>query len=87
MFHIAGTKAGSGYDLELIPRNPSMKRIFQKLDLHLNADLFAERTDMIQSNGNQIITTYTHPEHNPLPPGTFEFSPPAGTEVTTPLGK
>ena len=87
MFHIAGSKAGSGYDLELTPRNPSMKRIFQKLELHLNAELFAERTNMLQPNGNQIITTYTHPEHSALPASTFEFTPPAGTEVTTPLGR
>ncbi|HEY1893191.1 MAG TPA: outer membrane lipoprotein carrier protein LolA, partial [Chthoniobacterales bacterium] len=33
-FHIAGDKAEKGYDLELTPRNPSMKRIFQKLLLH-----------------------------------------------------
>src|SRR5436309_1191818 len=87
MFHIAGSKAGSGYDLELTPRNPSMKRIFQKLELHLNAELFAERTNMLQPNGNQIITTYTHPDHSALPASTFESTPPAGTEVTTPLGR
>src|SRR5205823_3690907 len=47
-FHISGEKSEKGYDLELTPRNPSMKRIFQKLLLHLSNDLFAERTDMLQ---------------------------------------
>ena len=86
-FHISGAKSEKGYDLELLPRNPSMKRIFQKLLLHLNNDLFAERTDMLQGNGDRIVTTYENTGHVAVPPGQFEFTPPPGTEVTTPLGK
>jgi outer membrane lipoprotein carrier protein len=86
-FHIAGNKAEKGYDLELTPRNPSMKRIFQKLLLHLSDDLFAERTDMLQPNGDQIVTTYQNPNHAAIPPSQFEFTPPPDTEVSTPLGK
>jgi len=86
-FHLAGNKAEKGYDLELTPRNPSMKRIFQKLLLHLSDDLFAERTDMLQPNGDQIVTTYQNPNHAAVPPSQFEFTPPPGTEVSTPLGK
>ncbi|MBV9008500.1 MAG: outer membrane lipoprotein carrier protein LolA [Verrucomicrobia bacterium] len=87
MFHITGSKTDSGYDLELLPRNPSMKRIFQKLELHLTNDLFAERTAMLQPNGDRIITTYSNPAHAALPASTFEFTPPAGTDISTPLGK
>jgi outer membrane lipoprotein carrier protein len=86
-FHIAGNKAEKGYDLELTPRNPSMKRIFQKLLLHLSDDLFAERTDMLQPNGDQIVTVYQNPNHAAIPPSQFEFTPPPDTEVSTPLGK
>ncbi len=86
-FHIAGTKTDAGYDLELTPRNPSMKRIFQKLSLRLNKDLFAERTDMLQPNGDRIVTIYTNPAHAALPASTFEFNPPAGTDISTPLGR
>jgi outer membrane lipoprotein carrier protein len=86
-FHIAGDKAAKGYDLELTPRNPSMKRIFQKLLLHLSDDLFAERTDMLQPNGDRIVTTYENLNHAAIPASQFEFAPPPGTEVSTPLGK
>src|SRR6266403_853488 len=86
-FHIAGEKAEKGYDLELTPRNPSMKRIFQKLLLHMSDDLFAERTDMLQPNGDQIVTTYQNPNHAAIPASQFEFTPPPGTEISTPLGK
>ena len=86
-FHIAGNKAEKGYDIELTPRNPSMKRIFQKLLLHLSDDFFAERTDMLQPNGDEIVTTYQNPNHAAIPPSQFEFTLPPGTEVSTPLGK
>ena len=60
MFQISGTKIDNGYALQLTPRSPSMKRMFQKFDLRLNSDLVAERTEMIQPNGDQIFTTYSN---------------------------
>lgn len=86
-FQISGAKAGNGYDLQLLPRSPSAKRMFQRFDLRLNGDLVAERTDMIQPNGDQIITTYSNQTRAPIPESTFEFTPPAGTETTNPLGR
>jgi outer membrane lipoprotein-sorting protein len=73
--------------LQLLPRSPSMKRMFQKFDLRLNSDLVAERTEMTQPNGDQIVTTYSNQTRTTIPASTFEFTPPPGTEVTTPLGR
>lgn len=86
-FHIAGTKTDNGYDLELMPRTPSMKRLFQQFNLRINHELLAERTEMLQPNGDRIITKYSNQTRAPIPASTFEFSPPTGTEVTTPLGR
>jgi outer membrane lipoprotein carrier protein len=86
-FHISGSKVENGYELELTPRTPSMKRMFQKFDLHLNNDLLAERTEMLQPNGDRVVTIYSNQSRAPIPAPTFEFNPPAGTEVTNPLGK
>jgi outer membrane lipoprotein-sorting protein len=86
-FQISGTKTGSGYELQLLPRSPSMKRMFQRFDLRLNNDLVAERTDMVQPGGDQVITTYSNQTLAPIPESTFEFAPPAGTEITNPLGR
>src|SRR5438477_392441 len=85
-FQITGAKTDNGYAMQLLPRSPSMKRIFQKFDLRLNADLIAERTDMTQPNGDQVITTYSNQRRATIPPSTFEFTPPAGTAISTPLG-
>jgi outer membrane lipoprotein carrier protein len=86
-FHITATRAGNGYELELTPRTASMKRAFQKLNLRINDKLQAEGTDMLQPNGDRIVTVYANQTRAPIPPSTFEFTPPPGTDVTTPLGR
>ena len=86
-FQINATKSDKGYDLALLPRTASMKRVFQKLDLHINENLRVERTDMLLPSGDRIVTTYSNQTRAPIPSSTFEFKLPAGTEVSTPLGQ
>ena len=87
IFQINATKTDKGYELALAPRTPSMKRAFQKLDLRINDNLRVERTDMLLPNGDRIVTTYSNQTRSPVPAATFDFKPPAGTEVSTPLGQ
>jgi outer membrane lipoprotein-sorting protein len=89
-FQIRATKMDppqAGYELTLLPRTASMKRVFQKLDLRINDQLRVERTDMLLPNGDRIVTTYSNQTRGPVPASTFEFTPPPGTEVSTPLGQ
>jgi outer membrane lipoprotein-sorting protein len=64
-----------------------MKRVFQKLDLRINDKFRVERTDMLLPNGDRIVTTYSNQARSAIPASTFEFKPPPGTDVTTPLGQ
>ena len=86
-FNISATKTENGHELALRPRTAAMKRVFQKLDLRINNQFRVERTDMLLPNGDRIVTTYSNQTRAPIPASTFEFKPPAGTEVTTPLGQ
>jgi outer membrane lipoprotein carrier protein len=89
-FHIAATKIDppkAGYELDLTPRSPSMKRMFQKLKVQINDDLLLQRTEMLQPNGDRIVTVYSNQTRAPIPASAFEFTPPAGTEVSSPLGR
>ena len=86
-FQINATKTDKGYELALLPRTASMKRVFQKLDLHIDDNLRVERTDMLLPNGDRIVTTYSNQTRAAVPASTFDFKPPPGTEVTTPLGQ
>src|SRR6266850_2630785 len=86
-FNISATKSDTGHELALLPRTGAMKRVFQKLDLRINNEFRVERTDMLLPNGDRIVTTYSNQTRAPIPPSTFEFKPPTGTEVTMPLGQ
>jgi len=86
-FNISATKSDTGHELALLPRTAAMKRVFQKLDLRINDKFRVEGTDMLLPNGDRIVTTYSNQTRAPIPPSTFEFKPPTGTEVTTPLGQ
>jgi outer membrane lipoprotein carrier protein len=86
-FNVTATKSDTGHELALLPRTAAMKRVFQKLDLKINDKFRVERTDMLLPNGDRIVTAYSNQTRASIPPSTFEFKPPAGTEVTTPLGQ
>src|SRR6476660_4134539 len=86
-FNVMATTTENGNELQLLPRTASMKRVFQKLDLRINDKFRVDRTDMLLPNGDRIVTTYSNQTRAAIPPSTFEFKPPAGTEVTTPLGQ
>ena len=86
-FNISATKSDTGHELALLPRTAAMKRVFQKLDLHINENLRVDRTDMLLPNGDRIVTMYSNQTRASVPASTFEFKPPVGTEVSTPLGQ
>ena len=86
-FNVTAAKNDSGHELALLPRTAAMKRVFQKLDLRINDKFRVERTDMLLPNGDRIVTAYSNQTRAAIPSSTFEFKPPSGTEVTTPLGQ
>ena len=86
-YRITASRREKGYELELTPRAPSLKKFLQKFTIQLNDDLQVERTEMLQPNGDRIVTVYSNETRAPIDPSTFEFTPPAGTDVTTPLGR
>src|SRR6266581_8087202 len=86
-FNVTATKTENGHELQLLPRTAAMKRVFQKLNLRINNEFRVEGTDTLLPNGDRIVTTYSNQTRTPISSSTFEFKPPPGTEVTTPLGQ
>ena len=86
-YRISATKLEKGYELMLLPRTPSMKKFLRQFTVRISDELQLERTDMLQPNSDRVVTTYMNESRAPIPPSTFEFSPPPGTNVITPLGR
>ena len=85
-YHISARKLENGFALQLAPRNPSLKRLLQTFNIQMNGDLQMQRTEMIQPNGDHIVTVYSNESRAAIDPANFQFMPPSGTSVTTPLG-
>src|SRR6478735_6803830 len=49
-YHITASKQESGYELQLAPRNPSLKRLLKTFTIQMNVDLQVRRTEMVQPN-------------------------------------
>ena len=86
-FSITATRNENEYQLQLLPRTAAMKRAFQKLDIQVSDKFRVDRTDMLLPNGDRIVTVYSNQTRTPISSSTFEFKPPTGTEVTSPLGQ
>ena len=57
-----------------------MKRMLQQFVIRINEALQVDRTEMLQPNGDRIVTLYTNESRAPIDPAMFEFSPPDGNE-------
>jgi outer membrane lipoprotein carrier protein len=86
-YNITGAQEGSDYVLQLTPKAAAMKKMVQQFTIRLNSELQLERTEAVQPNADRIVTTYSNESRAAIDPATFEFTPPAGTKVTTPLGR
>jgi chaperone LolA len=86
-YQVTATKSDGRYELQLLPRTPAGKRLFQRFDLRISNDLFVQQTEMVKPNGDKIVTTYSNQTRVKIPESTFEFTPPAATNISTPLGR
>ena len=75
------------FRLVLTPRTSGLRRLLRELTVWLHADLTIDRTEAQLPKGDRIVTEYRNPRSTSLPASTFEFTPPAGANVTQPLGK
>jgi len=75
------------YRILLTPKRSHLKKIVTQLVVYLDKDLTLRRTDLTLPKGDQVQTTYTAQRNDPIPAVTFEFTPPAGANVSQPLGK
>ncbi len=85
-YHITASTTANGYQLQLAPRNPSLKRLLQTFTIQLNADLQVQRTEMAQPNGDHIVTAYANESRAAIASRDLRVHPAAGHEHDDPLG-
>jgi chaperone LolA len=86
-FRYTISKDGDGNRIELIPKRGGLKRFLTTLTVWLDAEGVIQKTDAVLPKGDRVVTAYKSVRSAKKSDGKFEFTPPAGTTVTTPLGK
>jgi outer membrane lipoprotein carrier protein len=85
-YDIAGSKNGNEYQLTLTPKTAAVRKLVKTVDLTIDENLTPLRVVIQDSKGQMFTESYTNVRRDMLPASTFEFSPPPGTKVSTPLG-
>lgn len=86
-FRVAAAKDGPGTRIALTPRSSSLKRILTKLTVWFDGNGTIQKTDAALPKGDRIVTTYKSVRPARQSAATFDFHPPAGVKISTPLGK
>jgi len=87
-YNFKASRDATGYQFQLTPKKPNLKRILDHLDIWMDNDFKVQKTALYQQKGDHIVTVYSNVRHlNSLPASTFEFTPPADAHVSYPLGK
>jgi outer membrane lipoprotein-sorting protein len=85
-YEIEGSKEGGTYHITLTPKTASVKKLVRSVELTIDDNLNPRSVNLEDARGQRISETYSNVRRDSIPESTFEFSAPAGTKVTAPLG-
>src|ERR1700724_513259 len=85
-YQIVGSKDGSEYQITLTPKTAAVRKLLTSIDLTIDENLTPLRVVIQDSKGQVFTESYTNVRRDTLPTSPFDFSPPPGTKVSTPLG-
>ena len=85
-FRVAPVREGNGFRIVLTPRSAGVRRLLTSLTVWMNADAIIEKTDAALPKGDRIVTTYRNVRMQKSVEAKFDFTPPSGAHISTPLG-
>jgi chaperone LolA len=86
-FTVTAEEAAGGYVLRLLPKKAAISRMLKQLEIKLSKDLELQSVETISPKGERTRTDLSKVSAEKIAPLMFEFTPPAGATVTSPLGK
>lgn len=86
-FTIVAQETARGYSIELTPKRGPVSRMLARLEVQLSKALELESVETQSPRGEKIRTELSHISVEPIPAATFDFTPPAGANISNPLGK
>jgi outer membrane lipoprotein-sorting protein len=85
-YNVEASKDGNYYSVTLTPKAPAFRKLFRSVTVQLDGNLTPIRSDIETARNEQISITYSNVRRDPISDSVFQFNPPAGTNITHPLG-
>jgi outer membrane lipoprotein-sorting protein len=85
-YNIEGTKDGKLYHVTLTPKTASIRKMVKTVTITVQQDLTPEAVDLETARGEKVNITYSNVKRDNVSDSTYQFNPPAGTNITTPFG-
>jgi outer membrane lipoprotein-sorting protein len=85
-YNIEGTKDGKLYHVTLTPKTASIRKMVKTVTIAVQQDLTPEAVDLETARGEKVSITYSNVKRDSVSDSTYQFNPPAGTNITTPFG-
>lgn len=86
-YNFRAFRESDGYEFQLTPKRPNLKRILDHLSVWLDGELKVRKTELFLPKGDRLVTIYKNVKRVAFPASTFEFTPPADAHISRPLGK
>lgn len=86
-FAVSAEKTTDGYSIQLLPKRGNISRMLTSLVVQFGPELELRSVQTLSPRGEKMHTQLSHLSLEPIPDATFEFTPPAGANVSSPLGK
>jgi outer membrane lipoprotein-sorting protein len=85
-YNIEGTKEGKVYHVTLTPKTASIRKMVKSVTITVQQDLTPEAVDLETARGEKVNIIYSNVKRDNVSDSTYQFNPPAGTNITTPFG-
>jgi outer membrane lipoprotein-sorting protein len=83
-YKVQAWRTADGYRLKLNPKTPSLRKAVAEIQVDISNELFAKRLDIIGTEGDRTVITFSGERRVNLSPEDFRFQPPNGVRVSEP---
>ena len=86
-FTVSAEESGAGFTLRLTPKKSAVSRMLSQLIVRFSKELELQSVETTSPRGEKIHTDLSNLKTGQIPDTLFDFMPPAGATISTPLGK
>ena len=84
-YNVQAWKTADGYQVKLVPKTSSLRKAVTEIDVDISNELSAKRLQIVGTEDDRTVISFSNERKLNLSPETFRFQPPEGVRVSEPL--